>query len=172
MGHKKAFKPISILLFCCTMLSFDTHAQNHTEKPVFNHVFLSVSDIDSSISFYTTAFNLRVTQRFEHLEISQQDKTDTLDVKIAFLKFPEQDFVYELSERFEDTALSSGLFQHVGIEVDNIKAVSNRLIEVGAEPIISTRHIKTDGALEIKQAFFRGPDGEQIEIIEVLKGEY
>lgn len=160
------------LLFTLVLICTISKAQNNAITPYINHVFLSVSDIDSSTSFYTNAFDLKVTQRFKYLEINRGDETDTLKVKIAFLKFPGQDFVYELSERTGDSVAQPGLFQHIGIEVDDIESTCNEFHALGAEPIIPIRTVKTDGDLEIKQAFFKGPDGEHIELIELISGEY
>src|SRR5436309_6499557 len=94
-------------------------AQSPQLHPVFNHVYLAVRNLDSSLKFYTTAFDLKVTDRFTQLDIVQPDTTFKRAVNVVFLKFPKQDFVYELAERADknDTTKQGNLFQHVGVEV-------------------------------------------------------
>ena len=143
-------------------------------RPRLNHVFLSVSNIDSSIAFYTKAFDLVVTNRLTQLRIEQTDSTYERNVKIAFLKFTGQDFVFELSERPATTVISNSsthLFQHVGVEVNDIVSAYKKVQDAGGKLYIPIRTVRTHN-LEVKQAFFRGPDGESIELVQVLLGRY
>lgn len=150
--------------------SFLTTAQ---DKPVFNHVLLHVSDLDRSLHFYTTAFDLKETERFGEITYTRGDSTIKRNVKIVFLKFPWQDFVFELAQLASPPiAEQAGLYQHIGVEVKNIVATAERLVAAGARQLRPITHVRTDSGLEIKQAFFQGPDGEQIELVELIKGEY
>lgn len=169
--YPKDFKNAGLLILCLMLMSFNSNAQSRAVRPIFNRVFLSVSNIYSSLNFYTKAFELEVSQRLNQLKITEDNQTDTIDVKLVFLKFPQQDFVLELAESGE-VPTTSGLFQHLGVEVDNINTVFKKLVKYGAEWFVPIRHIKSDGSLEIKQAFFKEPDNEQIEIIKVLNGTY
>lgn len=151
-------------------VSFMTTAQ---EKPVFNHVLLHVTDLDRSLRFYTTAFDLKVTEKFGEITYTLGDSTFQRIFKIVFLKFPWQDFVFELAQLANPPVTGqAGLFQHIGIEVKNIVASSERLSAAGGRQLRPITHVRTDSGLEIKQAFFQGPDGEQIELVELIKGEY
>ena len=91
--------------------------QSQQSPPAFNHLYLAVHNIDSSLKFYTKAFDLKVADHFNQLEITQADSTFRRSVKVVFLKFPGQDFVYELAERVDpnDTTRQGNLFQHVGV---------------------------------------------------------
>jgi catechol 2,3-dioxygenase-like lactoylglutathione lyase family enzyme len=141
------------------------------QSPAFNHVYLAVHNMDSSLKFYTKAFDLKVTDRFSQLDITQIDTSFKRAVNIVFLKFPGQDFVYELAER-ADTARPGNLFQHVGVEVKNIAIALQRAVDAGGKMYIPIRRIRTSSGLEIKQAFIKGPDGESIELTEIISGAY
>ena len=161
---------ISVLaLGCC-----DVIAQTQQSPPAFNHLYLEVRNIDSSVKFYTRAFDLKVTDHFNQLEITQADSTFKRSVKIVFLKFSGQDFVYELGERTDpnDTTRQGNLFQHVGVEVKDIAVALQRGIDAGGKLGRPIRRVRTSSGLEIKQAFLRGPDGELIELTEIVTGNY
>ena len=67
--------------------------------PRFNHVMLVVSNLDSSIAFYTTAFDLQVAQRITELRVTGANgNQNARPVKMALLKFPGQEFVLELMQ--------------------------------------------------------------------------
>jgi catechol 2,3-dioxygenase-like lactoylglutathione lyase family enzyme len=143
-------------------------------RPRFNHVFLYVSNLDSSLQFYESAFDLKVVNRFTELEITQGDSTFKRNLKIAFLKFANQDFVLELAERpgTIDITNQSGLFQHVGVEVKDILTAFKKVADAGGKILLQIRRVRTNSGLEIKQAFFTGPDEEEIELIQVVSGGY
>ena len=87
-------------------------------SPRFNHVFLVVSDMERSVEFYTKAFDLKVTNdNVKHIVWTYEDGTQKeVETNIVFLKFPGQDFVFELKEvETMDTIENFALFQHVGI---------------------------------------------------------
>jgi catechol 2,3-dioxygenase-like lactoylglutathione lyase family enzyme len=166
---------ISLIFSIILILCLDkADAQDQQVYPVFNHVFLSVRNMDSSVKFYTKAFDLKVTDRFTQLVITQADTTFKRDVNVVFLKFPGQDFVFELAERADknDTTRPGNLFQHVGVEVKDITIAVERVINAGGKITIPIRRIRTNSRLEIKQAFMKGPDGEAIELTEIISGRY
>lgn len=143
-------------------------------SPRFNHVMLYVSNLETSIDFYTRAFDLRVTNRLDTLiRLDVDGKEVVRTVNMAFLKFPDQDFVFELSEQKVDSAAVpvAFLFQHVGVDVQDIDAAFKRVINAGAKELSPIRNVKATG-IEAKQAFFVGPDGERIELMQILSGEF
>jgi lactoylglutathione lyase len=162
---------LSVLVMGCCCQGI---AQNQQTPPAFNHLYLAVRNIDSSLKFYTKAFDLRVTDHFNQLEITQSDSNFKRSVKIVFLKFPGQDFVYELAERVDpnDTTRQGNLFGHVGVEVKDIVVAVQRAIDAGGKLYIPVRRVRTSSGLEIKQAFLRGPDGESIELAQIVTGNY
>ena len=42
-------------------------------SPRFNHVMLTVANLDSSVAFYSRAFDLEVTQRITSLTVTRPD---------------------------------------------------------------------------------------------------
>jgi catechol 2,3-dioxygenase-like lactoylglutathione lyase family enzyme len=160
----------AILITACSTTKMKT---GNLLTPRLNHLFLSVANIDSSLAFYTKAFDLTVTNRLTQLKIEQADSSFKRDVKIDFLRFAGQDFVLEISERPAATVVSSGtqLYQHLGVEVKDIIFAFKRVQDAGGKVTIPIRTVRTNN-LEVKQAFFHGPDGELIELVQVLLGRY
>jgi hypothetical protein len=78
-----------LLINCIILISCSTTKTNSSNilTPRWNHVFLSVSNIDTSIAFYTRAFDLQVTNRIFNLKIEQGDSAYDRKVNMAFLKF-------------------------------------------------------------------------------------
>ena len=139
-------------------------------SPRFNHVMLYVSDLDASIEFYTEAFDIELTQRVDEITRIDSNGETSSPVKMAFLKFPGQDFVLELAER-ETGAETSAHYQHVGIDVQDIQKASDRMASAGAKNFSGIRHLRANDT-EVKNCFFNGPDGELIELMEIIEGEF
>ena len=165
---------ISLIFSLASNLCFNDAAAQDQQLPAFNHLYLAVHNMDSSLKFYTKAFDIKVTDRFNQLDITQADTSFKRAVNIVFLKFPGQDFVYELAERADknDTTRPGNLFQHVGVEVKDIAVALQHGINAGGKVAIPIRRVKTSSGLEIKQAFMKGPDGESIELTEIISGGY
>jgi catechol 2,3-dioxygenase-like lactoylglutathione lyase family enzyme len=141
-------------------------------SPRFNHVMLTVANLDTSIAFYTTAFDLKVTQRLSSLTITRPDgSTATVDVKMAFLKFPGQDFVFELAERKVQDDGITPVFQHVGVDVTDITAAAERVKAAGGRNFTGISQVDGQG-VKAKTAFFKGPDGENVELMQMMAGEF
>lgn len=165
-------KPLNLLLIFLLVLT--SCESNKPLSPRFNHVMLSVSNLEASVKFYTSAFDLKVTNdQLKQIEVFNTDGSSiSRDVNMAFLKFAGQGFVFELSE--VPTINSENpppFYQHVGIDVENIESAFNRVKLTGAEVVVPIRLVKANG-VEAKQAFFKGPDGESIELMEIVSGEF
>lgn len=142
-------------------------------SPRFNHVMLYVSDLDASIDFYTGIFDLRVTNRIESLTVVAPDGTEARRaVRMAFLKFPGQDFVFELSEQAVQREGPSPFFQHLGVDVADLEAAVARAEAGGAREMSPIRTVRASGGVEARNAFFRGPDGELVELMQLVTGEF
>lgn len=142
-------------------------------SPRFNHVMLYVSDLDASIAFYTRAFDLEVTQRIDSLTVVAPDGSEThRAVRMAFLKFPGQEFVFELGEQSIEADGPSPFYQHVGIDVADIEAAAGRAQAAGARDLSSIRTVRASGGVVARNAFFRGPDGELVELMQMVAGEF
>ena len=139
----------------------------------FNHVFLTVSDIDKSVAFYTTAFDLEVSKEITSLRRTDAEgNTSESAIKLSLLRFPGQPFLLEIGERpdFEANNDSTSL-AHIGVNVEEIEVAVRRLIDAGAEQVRPITLVEADD-IKAKTAFFLGPDGETIEVMEMIAGEF
>ena len=140
--------------------------------PRFNHVMLTVANLDSSVAFYTRAFDLEVAQRITSLKVTRPDgSTAEREVKMAFLKFPGQEFVFELAERKVVDDGITPVFQHVGVDVTDIEAAAERVKAAGGEGFTGIAVVEGQG-VKAKTAFFKGPDGENVELMQIVSGTF
>ncbi|MFN2373099.1 MAG: VOC family protein [Cyclonatronaceae bacterium] len=145
-----------------------------TEGPRFNHAMLYVSDLDASVLFYRDAFDMRLDQKLNHLMVvNDAGIYDTLSVNMAFLRFNGSRFVLELSQRAmaQDSNAVPLHYQHLGIDVDDIELAMKKAGAAGAETLRPVTTVKAEG-IKAKNAFLKGPDGEIIELMEILEGEF
>ncbi len=168
-------KNLSILLALGILIcSCNQNQEAAPLSPRINHVMLYVSDLQASIDFYTTAFDLEVSKTLDKLQITMPDSSKVeAEVKMAFLKFPGQDFVYELSEQasFPDSTFNGTAFQHVGIDVLDIDAALQRALDAGGELLAPIRLVEGNG-VAAKNVFLKGPDGEYVELMQMISGEF
>lgn len=142
-------------------------------KMRFNHVYLTVTDMKRSVDFYTTAFDLEVTQKINKIKRTPEGrKTEEYDINLTLLRFPEQNFLLEIGEKVEYSVDNSGAnFTHLGVDVKDIEKSSERLVDAGAiwlQPITTVEA----GDIIAKNAFFTGPDGETIELMQIIAGQF
>ena len=69
-----------------------------------------------------------------------------------------------------DTTRDGNLYQHqhVGVDVKDINVALQSAMRAGAQLAIPIRRVRTNSGLEIKQAYIKGPDGETIELTEII----
>lgn len=143
-------------------------------SPRFNHVMLVVSNLDSSIAFYTAAFDLQVAQRISELRVTGADSASSArPVRMALLRFPGQEFVLELAER--PAAATTGpvpYYQHLGVDVRDIEAAAERARKAGGRNPSAIQTVSTSSGTVAKNMFFRGPSGELVELMQVVSGEF
>ena len=163
-------------LFICLSAALLASACTKPESPVsprFNHVYLTMTDLERSIDFYTQAFDVEVTNRITELKRTESDGTvSTIKVNMAFLKFPGHDFVFEIGERPEiEVDNTKASYAHLGIDVTDITAAAKRLDAAGATLLSPVALVEARG-VSAKNTFFQGPDGEIIELMEMIAGEF
>ncbi len=117
------------------------------------HVGIMVNDMDESLAFYQNILGLELRNR-EWLN-------DT--VELAFLFFPEQPSV-EIELVYGGKVENEGIVNHLAFTVENIEAELVRLKEAGVKLVDEEpRGILND---TVKIAFFQGPNGEKLELVE------
>jgi catechol 2,3-dioxygenase-like lactoylglutathione lyase family enzyme len=142
------------------------------QGPRFNHVMLYVSDLDRSIEFYTSAFDLEVERVDQMRRTTPEGDEELVEVNMAFLRFPGRDFVLEIAQNTAgDSDRLSHSFQHIGVDVRDIEQADRRVLAAGAESYSPVRTAQANGTV-VRLAFYTGPDGEIIELIQVLEGEF
>ena len=161
---------VALLLGICLVAC---QKQHPPISPRFNHVFLSVTNIERSVNFYMKAFDLD-----QYDEITTLKRTDesgvsnTNEVHIVLLRFKQQNFNLEIGENPNlNVNNTSANYTHLGMDVPNIISASQRLIDAGTTV---TRPIALVEANDIKAktAFFQGPDGETLELMELIEGSF
>jgi lactoylglutathione lyase len=117
------------------------------------HVGIMVKNMDESLAFYQNILGLELRNR-EWLNES---------IELAFLFFPEQPSV-EIELVNGAPAENEGIVSHVAFTVENIEAELVRLKEAGVTLIDEAPLTVLNGSVKI--AFFYGPDGEKLELVE------
>lgn len=116
------------------------------------HVGINVSDMDKSLHFYSEVLGFQLRRR-AHV---------APEVELAFLFHPDQpDFEIELVGRPIDTDL--GKVNHLAFRVENIEAEVQRLTALGVEFTTEEPSLILG---DTKVIFFKGPDGEKLELVE------
>ncbi|AXT20922.1 hypothetical protein D7030_10800 [Flavobacteriaceae bacterium AU392] len=163
---------ILIFYFLATILF---NCEYKAASPRFNHVMLYTDDLDATIDFYTTAFDIKVTNHLKKIKRTQKDgNVYESEINIVFLKFPNQGFVYEIAEipnlsQTENPGYN--VLHHVGIDVKNIESASDRILKAGGIILRPQELVEAEG-ITTKHAFFKGPNGEAIELMEVISGAF
>ena len=169
-------RPAAVVALATIMIAVSAFApaRESALSPRFNHVMLTVTNLDSSIAFYTAAFDLQVSQRITELKVTGANGTPTArPVKMALLKFPGQEFVLELAERPATTSTGPAPFyQHLGVDVLDIAAAAERVRKAGGRDPSPIQTVSTSSGTVARNMFFRGPSGEQVELMQVVSGEF
>ena len=167
-----AFRLAAFLLAGAVLTGFALRPAEQL-SPRFNHVMLYVSDLDASIAFYAEAFGVRVSNRVDSLTVVAPDGTETHNrVRMAMLRFADQEFVLELSEQPAPGGGGAALYQHLGVDVTDIEAAAERVQAVGATEFSGIRTVRAHGLGVAHNAFFRGPDGELLELMQMVEGVF
>lgn len=120
------------------------------------HVGLFIKDIERTEKFYTEILD------FEVIERTQVERD-----KVVFLK--NGNLIIEAVQPYEQKTRGDGWFDHVAFKVENIEEVRDNLLKRGIvfeeKDIYDAPQVFPNGARWI---LFRGPDGEHLELNEVL----
>ncbi len=120
------------------------------------HAMFRVLDLDRSIEFYRTAFNLDVADTF-----------DFDDFTLVYLRNAEADFEVELTlnkGRTEPYQHGDG-YGHIAVCVNDVRAEHERFKAAGLNPN-DVKEFHRDGGLMARFFFVQDPDGYKIEVLE------
>ena len=122
----------------------------------FHHVSLKVKDLDKSIKFYSEG--LGFVERYSWGKIPK--KTVLMDTGDGNY--------FEISQGDPDQVCLKGAFRHLALRSDDCKVALEHARKAGAEVTMETRDVtlSSEPRIQIRIAFFKGPDGELIELFE------
>lgn len=120
----------------------------------FHHLFMRVSDLEKSLKFYTEALGF-----VEKLSWGEGAG------KMVLLDTGDGNY-FELSQG--EPKKSEGMFPHVALRIDDCDAAIEAARAAGAEVTVEPRDVNlpSDPPVPIRIAFFKGPDGELIELFQ------
>lgn len=155
----------TFILTLALSLSFSkVHAENYLYD-VGNYV----SDIEASERFYTSVFDFEVVRRWSEMQVSTDGvEFQSIPHKGVYLKDPngmhlefiESDNSYNYRE-------VQAPVNHFALRVDDLNEVYDLALKAGAKPAVPISFVRL-GDFNVKTGFVFGPDGERIQLIEIL----
>src|SRR4051794_12985863 len=136
-----------------------------------DHVSFTVGDLDRAIAFYRDLLGLRVLDRGRLEPALIERMTGIPDAVVDYADVEAGSRVLELLEyRSPRVRRSGGRIGgvHVGLAVDDARAVHGRLVAAGSEPLSDPVLLPDDGSDWSGSLVFyvRDPDGTMLEIVE------
>lgn len=122
----------------------------------FHHVSMKVRDLDKSIKFYKEG--LGFVERFSWGQAPQ--RTVLLDIGDGNY--------FEISQGDPDLVNIDGIFRHIALRTDDCESTLRSAKDAGAVVTLETKDvtIPADPPMQLRIAFFKGPDGELIELFQ------
>ncbi len=130
-----------------------------------HHVSLRVSDMDRSLAFYRDVMSLSLKTSFvlDGLRFAMLETGNDVYIELVEMKQP----VQSVGEH--------EVFWHLALRTDDLEKSLEAAVNAGCEITIPIRPLDllnnaTEKPWPIRVAFFRGPDGELIELLEDKTG--
>ena len=122
----------------------------------FHHVFMKVGDLEKSLKFYTEA-----------LGFVEKASWGQGPGRMVLLDTGDGNY-FEISQGDPEQIKEGGLFLHVALRTDDCDAAIEAARAAGAEVTIEPKdvNIPATPTLPVRIAFFKGPDGEVIELFQ------
>ena len=121
----------------------------------FDHITITVSNLEKSIEFYRDILNMKVLGKLEQEAATFVYLEFESGEILKLFKFDEEGKSYDYKPD-KDIGI-----KHFGLRVNDVDKVTENLKEKGIE--FTLEPLSTDG---VRLAFFKDPDGISIEIIE------
>ncbi len=130
-----------------------------------HHVSLRVSDMDRSLAFYrdVLSFSPKTSFMLDGLRFAMLETGNDVYIELVEMKQP----VQSVGEH--------EVFWHFALRTDDLEKSLEAAVNAGCEITIPIRPLDllnnvTEKSWPIRVAFFRGPDGELIELLEDKTG--
>jgi glyoxylase I family protein len=122
----------------------------------FHHVSLNVKDLEKSRKFYSEG--LGFVERFSWGK----------EPKRTLLMDTGDGNYFEISQGDPNHSYVEGVFRHLALRVDDCEVAIELARKAGAEVTVEPKGVtlSSDPPMPIRIAFFKGPDGELIELFE------
>ena len=123
------------------------------------HWALKVSDLDRSLTFYRDTLGFTEMMRLHH---------DNGDTWLVYLRITDTQFVelFPGGEGSRAPNKDATAINHICLEVENVDAASGHLRKIGVK-LTAEPKLGLDGN---RQAWFEDPDGNRIELMQMLPG--
>ena len=122
----------------------------------FHHVSMKVRDLEKSLKFYT-----------EGLGFVEKVSWGKAPRRTVLLDTGDGNY-FEISQGDPKQVQEPGIFGHIALRSDDCEAAIEAARSAGAEVTLETRDVNlpSDPPLQLRIAFFKGPDGEVIELFQ------
>jgi glyoxylase I family protein len=123
----------------------------------FHHTAIRSSQFDASLQFYTGALGMKE-------KISWGEAPN----RAVMIDAGDGNYV-EIFERSEAAPVIEATILHFALRTDDCAAMLEKAREAGAEVTMETKDLTIDssiGPVPVRIAFFKGPDGEIIELFQ------
>lgn len=123
----------------------------------FHHTAIHSANFDASVRFYTEVLGLktRITWGGD-------------DRRAAMIDAGRGDYI-EIFERSEPAPLGEATILHFALRTDDCVALTESVRAAGLEITMEPKEVTIDssaGPIPVKISFFKGPDGEVVELFE------
>ena len=123
----------------------------------FHHTAIRSANFDASVRFYTEVLGLKIKVTW-----GESPK------RAAMIDAGDGNYV-EIFERPEPAPLSEATILHFALRTDDCAALTETVRAAGQEITMEPKEVTIDssaGPIPVKISFFKGPDGEVVELFE------
>jgi catechol 2,3-dioxygenase-like lactoylglutathione lyase family enzyme len=129
----------------------------------FDHVGLSVADLDAQVAWYCEAFGLRESTPFSVPPLSLRGTFVVGEPGLAIELLERAGSVAGIQAADQAEALLTRGYGHVCIRVDDLDALHARLLELGAVQRMAPQAAPEPG---VRMSFVSDPEGNLIELVD------
>ena len=138
------------------------------------HVGIVVKDMEKALYFYRDLLGFKVAKKMQESGNYIDTVCGVANMSVITVKLSADDnnliellcFLFPVSKNDTAKGLTDSGFSHISCTVENVNAIYDRLIKAGIR-FNSLPQVSSDGCAKV--AFCRDPEGNFIELVEVLE---